>query len=202
MSIADHDVETTSTVQPGTESGATTSGSEAHDVVIVGAGPVGLVAALRLASFGVASVVLDAKPHHVKQGSKACLIHGDVLDILDAVGCADVIDAEGVTWSMARTYVRNREIRAHQFERPIGYGPFVNISQHRIEQVLLEAVEASPLTEVRWGVRVDALAQDAQGVELAITDGGGGGDDAGGRRSTVHAGHVLACDGEIGRAHV
>ncbi|MFC9020455.1 FAD-dependent monooxygenase, partial [Streptomyces albidoflavus] len=52
-------------------------------VGIVGAGPVGLVAALRLAGLGVASIVLDAKPSLVKQGSKACLIQGDVLEILD-----------------------------------------------------------------------------------------------------------------------
>lgn len=43
----------------------------------------------------MASIVLDAKPSLVKQGSKACLIQGDVLEILDKAGCADPVDAEG-----------------------------------------------------------------------------------------------------------
>ena len=79
-------------------------------VGIVGAGPVGLACALRLASFGISSVVLEAEPRLRKQGSKACLIQGDVLEILDKFGCADDVDEEGVTWTVARTYVRGKEI--------------------------------------------------------------------------------------------
>ncbi|MET1076036.1 MAG: FAD-dependent monooxygenase, partial [Umezawaea sp.] len=108
-------------------------------VGIVGAGPVGLITALRLAGLGVPSVLLESDPHLVKQGSKACLIQGDVLEVLDKVGCARTIAEEGVTWTIARTYVRNQEIRAAEYPRGQGFGPFVNISQHRIEQVLAEA---------------------------------------------------------------
>jgi len=49
---------------------------------------------------------------------------------------------EGITWSVAHTYVRNRVIRSAEYPRGLGFGPFVNISQHRIEQVLVEAAEA------------------------------------------------------------
>jgi len=63
-------------------------------VGIVGAGPVGLITALRLADAGVSSVLLDLKPELVRQGSKACLIQGDVLEILNKAGCAGPI-AEG-----------------------------------------------------------------------------------------------------------
>ncbi|HEY1619768.1 MAG TPA: FAD-dependent monooxygenase, partial [Streptosporangiaceae bacterium] len=90
----------------------------AAPVGIVGAGPIGLVAALRLADLGVASVILEAGPELLRQGSKACLIHGDALEILDRSGCAEIINAEGVTWTVARTYVRNEVIRTDVYPRP------------------------------------------------------------------------------------
>ncbi|MFG2921273.1 FAD-dependent monooxygenase [Streptomyces sp. NPDC048305] len=156
-------------------------------VGIVGAGPVGLVAALRLADFGVPSIVLDSKPGLVKQGSKACLIQGDVLEILDKSGCATPIDDEGVTWRVARTYVADEEIRAVEYPSAPGYGPFVNISQFRIEQVLAERAAAEPLIDLRWGHRVAGVTQDADGVTLTA----GTGDE----ERALRFRHLVACDG-------
>ena len=51
---------------------------EIPPVGIVGAGPVGLALAARLASLGIPSMVLEADSRLRKQGSKACLIQGDV----------------------------------------------------------------------------------------------------------------------------
>ncbi|MGE5830280.1 MAG: FAD-dependent monooxygenase, partial [Micromonosporaceae bacterium] len=141
-------------------------------VGIVGAGPVGMVLALRLASFGVPSVVLEAEPALCKQGSKACLIQGDVLDILDKFGCAAPLADEGVTWHVGHTYVKGKEIRRTEYPRPIGYGPFVNISQYRIEQVLLAALEAEPEASLYWSQRVVAVAQDDDGVTVGVEGGG------------------------------
>jgi 3-(3-hydroxy-phenyl)propionate hydroxylase len=137
-------------------------------VGIVGAGPVGLSCALRLASFGVASLMLETDSTLVKQGSKACLIQGDVLEVLDKFGCADQIAQEGVTWDTARTYVRGEVIETKVYPRPVGYGPFVNISQHRIQQLLLARVAESPLTEVLWSHRVFDLYQDSSSVTVSV----------------------------------
>lgn len=156
-------------------------------VGIVGAGPVGLVTALRLASWGCPSVLLEADSALHRQGSKACLIQGDVLEVLDKVGCAATIAAEGVAWKVARTYVRNREIRAHTYPDRPGFGEFVNISQYRIEQVLLERVLQEPLIEVRWSHWVTAAAQDADGVRLGVT--------CGDVDTELRFDYVVACDG-------
>ncbi|MDQ3405823.1 MAG: FAD-dependent monooxygenase, partial [Actinomycetota bacterium] len=156
-------------------------------VGIVGAGPVGLVAALRLADLGVPSVLLEANPELLKQGSKACLIQGDVLDVLDKFGCAEIIAEEGITWTVARTYVRNQEIRAAEYPRPPGFGPFVNISQHRIEQVLVAAAEAHPLCEIRWDHRVTGLSQDQDSVTVRVLTAEG--------EQDLEFGHLIACDG-------
>jgi 3-(3-hydroxy-phenyl)propionate hydroxylase len=156
-------------------------------VGIVGAGPVGLTTALRLASFGVRCVVLNADPDLVKQGSKACLIQGDALEILDKVGCAEPIAAEGVRWHIGHTYVRGREIRRSEFPIPIGYGPFVNISQYRIEQVLLHRALARPLIDIRWSHRVTDLVQGTDEVTVTAET------PAGTRR--LRFGYLVACDG-------
>ena len=156
-------------------------------VGIVGAGPVGLTTALRLASFGISSVIMEANPRLLKQGSKACLIHGDALEILDKFGCADTIRDEGVTWTVARTYVRNKVIRTAVHPRPLGFGPFVNISQFRIEQVLASAVGQQPRCDLRWGHQVSEVAQDDDGVSVLVQC------PTGERR--LRFDYLVACDG-------
>jgi 3-(3-hydroxy-phenyl)propionate hydroxylase len=156
-------------------------------VGIVGGGPVGLAVALRLASFGCPSVILESDPELRKQGSKACLIQGDVLEVLDKVGCGEQISDEGVTWTIARTYIRNREIRAHHYPDRPGFGPFINISQYRIEQILLERAVQEPLIEVRWGHQVIGVEQDGSEVRLRIRTG-----DA---EIVEEFAYVVACDG-------
>jgi 3-(3-hydroxy-phenyl)propionate hydroxylase len=167
------------------ESGATTPFDS--PVGIAGAGPVGLACALRLASFGVRSIVLDAEPNLRMQGSKACLIQGDVLEVLDKFGCAETIDAEGVTWDVARTYVRGEELFKTVYPRPVGYGPFVNISQYRIQQVMLEDVDENPLTEVRWAHRVSGVEQDDAGVTVQVQTAY--------RTRQMRFRYLVACDG-------
>ncbi|MET9699661.1 FAD-dependent monooxygenase [Streptomyces sp. NPDC006529] len=161
--------------------------SDPTPVGIVGAGPVGMALAARLASFGIPSVLFERDPELRKQGSKACLIQGDVLEVLDKFGCAETIGAEGVTWTTARTYVRGKEIRAAEHTRRIGYGPFVNISQFRIEQLLLEKIESDPLTEIRWAHEVTGVTQDADGVTVTADT------PAGPRTATCR--YLVACDG-------
>ena len=156
-------------------------------VGVVGAGPVGLVAALRLASFGIRCALLESDPHLVKQGSKACLIQGDALEVLDKVGCAEPVAQEGVRWNVGHTYVRGQEIRRAEFPIPIGFGPFVNISQFRIEQVLLERALAEPLIDIRWSHRVTGLVQGADEVVVTAETPTG--------VQQVRFDYLVACDG-------
>jgi 3-(3-hydroxy-phenyl)propionate hydroxylase len=142
-------------------------------VGIVGAGPVGLACAARLASFGISCMVLEAEPALRPQGSKACLIQGDVVEVLDKVGCGDQVAAEGIRWNIARTYVRGTEIAKTVYRIPVGYGPFINISQYRIEQILLVRVEREAQCEVSWSHRVTGFRQDDRAVIVAAQSPGG-----------------------------
>lgn len=156
-------------------------------VGIVGAGPVGLALAARLATMGIRSGLLELAPHLRKKGSKACLIQGDVLEVLDKAGCADRIADEGIHWRIAHTYVRDVEMITQHFPERVGFGQFVNISQYRIEQELLAFVEANPYVDILWSHEVTALAQQEDAVTLTVATPQGG--------QQLSFAYVVACDG-------
>ena len=156
-------------------------------VGIVGAGPVGLTMALRLASLGVPSIVVEAEDTLVKRGSKACCIQGDVLEVLDKVGCAGPVAAEGLAWRVGHTYVGGVEISTTVYPQPCGFAPFVNLSQYRIEQILLMRLAATPPAQVLWGHRVTAVRQDPEGVTIRAST------PAGPRELRFR--FLVACDG-------
>lgn len=161
--------------------------SKACPVGIVGAGPVGLVLAARLAGMGIPSMLLDKLPHLMKKGSKACLIQGDVLEVLDKIGCATAVANEGIHWRTARTYIHDVEMITQHFPERTGFGQFVNISQYRIEQELLKFVDASALVEMRWSHEVIAVEQSAQGVRARVSTPEG--------ECSLDFSYLVACDG-------
>ncbi|MFA1541765.1 FAD-dependent monooxygenase [Actinomadura monticuli] len=159
-------------------------GALTEPVVVVGAGPVGLVTALLLARHGVPSVVLEAAAARDPAGSRAICFQRDVLDVLDRAGCAARMIARGVTWTTGRTYHRGDELFAVTFP-DAGRGevpPWINISQAEVEAHLRDLAAAEPLVDVRYGHPVRGLRQDARGVEA----------DAG---ATVRGTHAVGADG-------
>ena len=65
-----------------------------HPVIVVGAGPIGLAAAIDLALSGVPVVVLDENDR-VSVGSRAICIAKRPLEILDRLGCDDSLRRQG-----------------------------------------------------------------------------------------------------------
>ena len=67
---------------------------------------------------GPAVVVLDGRPERDLVGSKAICQQRDVLDVWDSVGAGAEIAAEGVTWTTARTFHRDRRAVQLTVRRP------------------------------------------------------------------------------------
>ena len=80
-----------------------------HKVVVVGAGPVGLAAALDLAYHGIPVVVLDENDR-VSWGSRAICFSRRTLEILDRLGCGERLVDKGVRWNRGRVYFDERQV--------------------------------------------------------------------------------------------
>lgn len=159
-----------------------------YKVAIVGAGPIGMFAALTLARFGVASVVFDNKATF-NDGSRAICVQRSSYHALERAGALGPFLNKALGWTKGRTFYRGQQIL--EFEMPHSdsekYLPMYNIQQQFIEQYLWDAVNASDLIEVRWCSEVTAIADTAIGPCLTVQDTHGSYD--------CSADWVLAADG-------
>ncbi len=157
-------------------------------VAIVGAGPVGMTAALALAREGVRSVVFDNKSSF-NDGSRAICVARPSYYILEQLGAVAPFLDKALPWTTGRTFYRGQKIL--EFQMPDGpdekFRPMYNIQQQYIEQFLWQAVDASDLIDIRWQSEVTNLQDIADGARLTVRDPSG---DYG-----FEANWVLACDG-------
>ena len=144
-------------------------------LVVVGAGPVGLAAALDGAQRGLAVLVLD-EDDTVSIGSRGVCYAKRALEIFDrlgrgtAAGLGQRIVDKGVTWNVGRTFHGEQEVFSFDLLPEAGHRRpgMVNLQQYWLEQYLVEQAERQPGVELRWQNRVTQVAPSANGVELQV----------------------------------
>ena len=122
-----------------------------YPVVVVGAGPVGLSAAIDLASQGQSVLVID-HDDSVSVGSRAICFAKRALEVLDRMGCGDQFVEKGVSWNVGRTFLREDEVFSFNL-RPESdhHRPgMVNLQQYYFEEFLLERARQLPNLELRF----------------------------------------------------
>ncbi|MBE7939893.1 MULTISPECIES: FAD-dependent monooxygenase [Ramlibacter] len=157
-------------------------------VVIVGAGPAGLVAALGLAAHGVPSVVLSAELQ-VSQGSRAIVFTRRSMEILHQAGVARRVVENGLPWRFGNSFYRGQRVFRMEapHEEDNRFFPMNNIQQQYLEEYLLDACAASPLVDLRWGNKLERLEQDDKIATLTVDTPAGA--------YTLQADWVVAADG-------
>jgi 3-(3-hydroxy-phenyl)propionate hydroxylase len=159
-----------------------------HPVVIVGAGPIGMTAALALAHHGISSVLLDRK-NTFNDGSRAICIARPSMHILERIGAVAPFLEKALGWRFGRSYYRGEQIFRLEMPHPQNekYLPMYNLQQQYIEKYLHDAVAANDLIDMRWQSEFSGIECRNDGVSLQIAS------PAGDYR--LDAQYVLAADG-------
>ena len=162
--------------------------SSTRDVVIVGAGPVGLAAALAVRATGHRATVVEAgAADRVRPGSRAIFLHKVTLQVLEQVraGLGQQLVRHGLIWTTKRTVYRGREVYRRTYPPPPpGELPAAtSLPQVVTEAVLLRACIDSGVDFI-WSTEVTGARSSSEGVTLATPQG-----------APLTARYVIAADG-------
>jgi len=167
---------------------ATRARDNTAPVAIVGAGPVGMTAALALARENVRSVVFDDKATF-NDGSRAICVARPSYYILEQLGAVAPFLDKALGWTTGRSYYRGKQIL--EFHMPDGpdekFRPMYNLQQQYIEQFLWQAIAKNTLIETRWQSTITGIEDTREGTRLRVSDPAGG--------YAFAASWTLACDG-------
>ncbi len=144
--------------------------SSRNDVVVVGAGPVGLLTALGLAQAGLAVTVIDAEPQII-DSPRAAVYFPTTIRILDRLGLlADTLAIAYLSESFCFHLLAAREVAriASTFPPDSPYPYNVHLGQHLLAQLILNHLSALPNALMRWRTRLVALEQDDSGASLIV----------------------------------
>ncbi len=159
-------------------------------MLVVGAGPSGLLLALELCRHGVRPRVIDALPGPSPL-SRALVVHARTLELLDRHGLAERLVAQGEVVRAGGLRRQGRVVATVPVGR-IGEGlspfPFLlMLSQDRTETLLRDALAAAGV-QVEWRTTLHAFSQDAAGVTATLQRPGQ-------PAETVRVAYVAGCDG-------
>ncbi len=140
-----------------------------YPVVVVGAGPVGLCAAIDLAQQGQSVLVLD-DDNTVSIGSRGVCYAKRALEILDRMGCGERLVDKGVSWDVGRTFFRNEEVFNFNLRpQPDHHRPgMINLQQYHLEEFLIERARQLPGVALRFQSEVTAVTPEHASVTLRV----------------------------------
>lgn len=174
-------------------------------VLIVGAGPVGLTLALDLAQRGVRATLIERNPTS-RQLPKMERCNARTMEIFRRLGIAETVRAAGLprespmdvflaqSMDVATPITHlpypsvaaaKEQIAAHNDGRPLE--PYQLISQYTLEPLLRKIADTKPSLTVRFSCEMISFTEDAGGVTAQLTT------DAG--SDTIRAQYIVGCDG-------
>jgi 3-(3-hydroxy-phenyl)propionate hydroxylase len=158
-----------------------------RNIVVIGAGPVGTVAALACARLGHQVTLLEAE-ERVNDAPRASTTQPPTLEILAELGLIDEYIAQGLVSRTFQFWDRPslRLIAEFDFDRLRGetaYPYVVQTEQHKLALMGIARLRAMGNATVRMATRVTGLAQDADSATVETEQG------------PLRADYVIGCDG-------
>jgi 3-(3-hydroxy-phenyl)propionate hydroxylase len=158
------------------------------DVVVVGAGPVGLTLANILGLQGVRTLVAEERDTLIDY-PRGVGLDDEALRTFQSIGLVEQILPHTVPNQILRFFDAKRRLLAEMAPPDARFGwPKRNgFVQPLVDAELLSGLNRFDHVEVRWGHRMEACEEFADGVTVQLASNG--------MPSTVNAQYVVGCDG-------
>jgi 3-(3-hydroxy-phenyl)propionate hydroxylase len=157
-----------------------------YDVVVVGFGPSGAVAAALLGQAGVRTLVVD-RSTDVYPKPRAIALDHEIMRVFQNLGLLDAVAPHCEPFTPSEYYgVDGRLIKrlaTVEPPYPLGHTPSMVFTQPPVEAALRQHVHALPAVDVVLGRRFTGVEQDATGATVHFDEG------------SVRARYVIGCDG-------
>jgi 3-(3-hydroxy-phenyl)propionate hydroxylase len=149
--------------------------TDVHPALVVGAGPVGLAAALALRAHDIPVTVLEAEAEgRERPGSRAIFLHRESLEHLESIrpGLGWELARNGIVWTTKRTFWGEDLVYERTYPPPAPHRlpHSTNLSQVAIEGILFDAAKNAGVT-FAWGQEVAGVAADGGGAALTTAAG-------------------------------
>jgi 2-polyprenyl-6-methoxyphenol hydroxylase-like FAD-dependent oxidoreductase len=161
--------------------------SQVTDVVIVGAGPVGLVSACDLARHGITVRIID-KLEQPTAESRAIAIQARSLDMFDRIGIVDDLIATGVKSTGMNMYASGKKVVRLPIDVVESSFPYALVTAQTETERVLTAHLASHGVTVERGLELTDLSQNDHAVHMVVRH-------ADGRTEGIEASWVIGTDG-------
>jgi 3-(3-hydroxy-phenyl)propionate hydroxylase len=161
------------------------------DLLVVGCGPVGAVAANLAGVAGLSTLVLERETEPFPL-PRAIHFDAHIMRILQQAQIAKALEPETRVWHRSTFYGADSEpIRVHAWptDKPYGWEPHYLFYQPTMEALLRRGIGTHRSVALRTGVEVTGLTQDAAGVTVTTHD------IATGSTEEVRARYVIGADG-------
>ncbi|MER5931987.1 FAD-dependent monooxygenase [Streptomyces sp. NPDC002054] len=161
--------------------------TDAADVLVAGAGPVGLTAAAELRRRGVSCRIVDRLPARLMY-AKAVGIQPRTLEIWDRMGLVRAALEAAIVMRGQLVYINGTEVARVDLALPpeVPYH-FAALPQYETER-LLEEYLAGFGTRIERGTELLSFTQDADGVTARLGTAGGG-------QEELRTRYLVGCDG-------
>ncbi|KAG6866908.1 hypothetical protein C0991_003823 [Blastosporella zonata] len=161
--------------------------SQRTTILIVGAGPTGLVAAISLLKQGFSDIVIVEETSIKGKATRAITIHAATLEALDSIGCAEALIALGIKGTGMQVSDRSTPFMRTEFASLSSYTkfPFVLlISQSTTEQVLEAHLKELGISVTRPEKAIGLKSNDDGDLDVTFESG-----------KVITAQYVLGADG-------
>jgi 2-polyprenyl-6-methoxyphenol hydroxylase-like FAD-dependent oxidoreductase len=159
-----------------------------HDVMIVGYGPTGMLAAVLLGRAGRRVAVFE-RYAQLYNLPRVGIVHDDVLRMFQEVGISDAIAPATFFLPTYELANKGRILLSNDVQPSATHGwpEFISIYQPAFEAELDRVAKSLPTVSVLQGHKAVGIAQDADSVTLTVEDGKG--------VRAEHGRFLLGCDG-------